>query len=453
MNPIRYPSVFLFAVIALGSLPGLQAEELPVAFLAPLEGDLTPQERTRIEAAVAEGLSPSYRIRSRRDIAAQPRLAAYETGPCDDACGLEILRQLPAQVFIRARLERLEGSVQLGLEFFRPSAETLVPVDQLRPIWIALPDTASENIRLRLAQALNGVQPERQSDALTEAPVAEDVAITPRPTGEPGVRILESTGDGDRLIARLRTIPPDSEVIVRQVREGGRRFFRVTVRHEGYREAQLAIEPGRGEGHTIEVTLEAGQGSADASTTVAVGADQGLHYSALWRSAILPGWGQYYKGSDVRGGVFMTLFFAAFFHYKWADSEYQRSLLDYRLEYRTLNTGNALLIGGQTGSTFALLTIFLSNDEQFMEQTARESCTYGNCERVKYTRQYRDYSLYLLGIVYVWNLVDALIVDAPLPATADLLENRSDQDVVFSLQSQPDIEDGARYEFAAHWRF
>ena len=445
----RYPSALLLASVILS---GLQAQELPTALLAPLEGDLSSEERTRIETALTQGLAESYRLRSGRDIAAHPELARHATGPCDDACGLEILRQLPAQFFIRARLETMEGSQQLGLEFFRPSGENLVPVDQLRPIWIALSDTASENVRRSVAQALSGQHSEQPSVETRETSVAGDIAITPRQTGEPGVRILESTGDGDRMVVRLRTIPPDSEVIVRQVREpGGRRFFRLTVRREGYREARLVVEPGRGEGHTIEVSLEAGEGGT--TTENVVEPLEGPHFGALWRSAILPGWGQYYKGSDIRGGVFMTLFFAAFFHYKWAESEYQRSLLDYTLEYRTINLGNGLLLGGQTGSTLALLSILLSSDRQFMERNARDNCTYGNCERVKYTRQYRDYSLYLLGIVYVWNLVDALIVDAPMPSTAELIENQSDEDVAFSLQSEPDPEDGARYEFAAHWRF
>ncbi|MBM9500991.1 hypothetical protein JWG44_12085 [Leptospira sp. 201903071] len=134
--------------------------------------------------------------------------------------------------------------------------------------------------------------------------------------------------------------------------------------------------------------------------------NQGLAKSSLWRSAILPGWGQFYRGDFERGYFFSISAGLTFLYWFQADSKYKK-------ETRDLNDTNQLsLLTGASGDAGLISSAFL----------------YANEIR---NRRYQagiqaSGALVLFLTIYTFNLIDAWLFGRPWNFFAKVPEEKKE---------------------------
>lgn len=88
----------------------------------------------------------------------------------------------------------------------------------------------------------------------------------------------------------------------------------------------------------------------------------------LWRSAVMPGWGQYHRGEHKKGYVFGSLFVGSLVLWYRADADYKQAAEN--LRSTTLNLSAIVLSQRSTASIVASLTLAqAANDEKRVAAT------------------------------------------------------------------------------------
>ena len=149
-------------------------------------------------------------------------------------------------------------------------------------------------------------------------------------------------------------------------------------------------------------------------------------WGPLWRSALIPGWGQFYAGNNVSGGFFGGLFaFAAINSYNL-----RRIALDSRAEYVSFTDTTFLLPFVPGLGTPAAAVVYFETD--------RRSETYAR--NVKRQQQ----SVMFLGGVYLVQLIHAAFLSKEIPTA--LIYDPADPDstggmAIFAEEDRTDLRD------------
>ncbi len=155
-------------------------------------------------------------------------------------------------------------------------------------------------------------------------------------------------------------------------------------------------------------------------------------YKAAFRSALIPGWGQFYSDRQFQGVVFPTLFAAAAFVAYDKFRVYRTAVTEY----------------GETGNPYSKENILLTA----MGQPLASSPTYPNLLEAYYASQtslihqkreaadkdFHEYQgvLYVLGGIYLLNVLDAYLFANSVKSVAALSDGRS-QGVILSAAPAP----------------
>ncbi len=116
-----------------------------------------------------------------------------------------------------------------------------------------------------------------------------------------------------------------------------------------------------------------------------------FQFGPAWRSALVPGWGQYYKESGTRAGVFGGGFLLSVALLYVTDRQVRSADRDYREAVHRLS-----LLAPFAVSPALTAFAFVEQEDQFVR-------------RLNASRNRQNVS-YLLGIIYVWNIIDAGLV-------------------------------------------
>lgn len=121
-------------------------------------------------------------------------------------------------------------------------------------------------------------------------------------TNPPGARVIL---DGDITITGLSPVSFPGELQGR---------FKLTIKEEGYETYRQSLN--LYSGRLMEINL---------------GLRPKTRYKAVWRSLIIPGWGQIYSGRKTKGVIFTLLAIGATSYYFIADNDFYEKLDDYSL--------------------------------------------------------------------------------------------------------------------------
>ena len=369
--------------------------------------------------------------------------ARVVSGECQGACLSRLLERSGADQLIQPRISRSGQGYIVQMQFLTSTdGENLEAVNGQEPVVVWLPNEGPGTVHGRLARALSTTQPRTESE------------FEPDPTPVPIEGGFMVAVQGSAATLRIVPAPPDSEVVVRQENiEDGSTRVRITVRKPGFESAQLVLYPGGSGQQTIQVTLNE-LPNAESPDALATCTPAG----ALWRSAILPGWGQYCKGQTLRAGLFFGGFVLTTYNYLSTVQQYRAALSDLRNESRS----NALVLAlAAYSSTFSFNDAYryFNNDyllvqfsDEYVEgKLDRFDCYASSCGSARRLRDERDQAPYLIGIVYIWNLLDAYFAAGAMPESGDETVQADTAGYDFSLAPEP--EGGQRAGFSVHWRF
>ncbi|MCP5485007.1 MAG: hypothetical protein H7A22_05700 [Spirochaetales bacterium] len=437
-------------IVFLSAWSSLAAQSPAVLLLPPLAPDVDQETARLVEESLGNVLQQrGHRVVRLSDLD-EDQAARAVAANCGDACHAEVLLAARCEWLVRPRLSRSGSGYMVRMQFLERAGGRLEPVEEnTTPIEVWLPNEGPGTIQGRLARALR------------EHPVVQNTADTQQSTPTRDVAVQGSDGDyliavqGSAAVLRIRPDPPDSEVQVRTTEdENGVRTVHVVVRREFYKPVELHLRPGGSGEQTIEVVLEStGAGEPDEQLV-----GDCTRLGALWRSAILPGWGQYCKGQSLRAGLFFSGFLVTGYNYVSSALEYRKALQGLRTESRE----NALflaLLAYQTTFTFNSAYRYFSTDlllqfdKNYVEgKLDRFDCYASSCGRARRLRNDLEQAPYFFGIVYVWNLLDAYFAGgAVAPGAGDAATGTDSATYDFSLA--PETAGGQRAGFSVRWTF
>lgn len=163
-----------------------------------------------------------------------------------------------------------------------------------------------------------------------------------------------------------------------------------------------------------------------------LGVDQGLfdrgtpsRVPYVWRSALLPGWGQLYEGQATKGYFFIGIGAALALNYGSARQKFKKAQADYDSA-----VGVPASPGG--GNTILLNVILIQQKRDSLEQSEKSM----NLS-----------ALYLAGF-WAWNVIDSFLFPAPVnPVALSTTDQTRFSFSAFSYQGQRDLRVGVHFSF------
>ncbi|MCB1307706.1 MAG: hypothetical protein KDK30_05990 [Leptospiraceae bacterium] len=449
---------------------GLQAQDGRIIYLAPIQSEANSVQADDLvllrQVIRQELVLANYLPALPEDLRTHPSLNNIDPTNCEAECLLRVLRELPADMFWQPIIRPGSNGFVLEFRLYQLGEQDIIELER-RPAPVYLTDFTESNIRRRVAHSLENFL---KSDANRVADTSENRNgnTTNRNTGdEPGVYIVTpADARGVRLIAE----PADSDVRVRRtVDSNGRLILDITVSRSGYRTAQLKLEHSQTENHVLVVQLEKASTASEPrieqsereSSSNSAGTPP--YWNALWRSALLPGWGQYYKNDDFTGGILMTLFFTSAMHLAFAEERYQHQMTEYRRYYElssiflyemaavatpTYNSQRSSLTSTQQ---YLIISMLQAADKKFLERQIDTCFIGGRCQRARRAKEYRDASIGLLALVYLYNLIDAAFLGGGTEYASAINKN-NESNWNYELTSGPD-DDGFGLRYAGSLTF
>lgn len=119
-----------------------------------------------------------------------------------------------------------------------------------------------------------------------------------------------------------------------------------------------------------------------------------MRFNAGWRSALIPGWGQYYKEEKVKSIIYFTTFFSGLVYFNTLYSDYNQAKSNFE---SSSNLG--LLLGSYQGSGAGGLVLYnyLQNESNYNDTVSKAS----NVSIVAIS----------LELIYLINILDAILLN------------------------------------------
>lgn len=437
------------SIVLLSFVPGsVFGQATTVLLLPPLASDVSSETARLVEESLGNVLTQQGDRVVRLSDLDSDESARVVSGECQGLCLVQLLERSGGDRLIQPRISRSGQGYIVQLQFLTSDdGESLVAVDGQEPVVVWLPNEGPGTVHGRLARALSETRASTESERQSQ----------PTPVAVAGGYVVAV--QGSEAILRIVPDPPDSEVAVQQEPfggEGGVTRVHITVRRSGFESAHLLLHPGGSGEQTIEVTLTELPNQEDAhavSSCTAVG--------ALWRSAILPGWGQYCKGQTLRAGLFFGGFLLSSYNYQNSIERYRSALDDFRTENLVYRSSLAVAASSMVSSVndpaysvafYSASDVLLSlADRSYLEARLDFDCPLATCDRAQEARDDRDRAPYLIGLVYIWNLLDAYFASGAAADSGNASVRAETAEYDFSLAPEPD--GGQRMRLGIHWRF
>ena len=158
-----------------------------------------------------------------------------------------------------------------------------------------------------------------------------------------------------------------------------------------------------------------------------------MRFNAGWRSALIPGWGQYYKEEKVKSIIYFTTFFSGLVYFNSLYKDYNQAKSNFE------NSSNlGLLLGTYQGTGAGSLIIYnyLQNESNYTDSVYRASKA----------------SQFAIGIeiIYLVNLLDAIFLNSTPKQDSTGIKIITD----YKVQSfGPGLPLNSQYDLGIKWNF
>ncbi|TGK03856.1 hypothetical protein EHO59_10020 [Leptospira semungkisensis] len=151
----------------------------------------------------------------------------------------------------------------------------------------------------------------------------------------------------------------------------------------------------------------------------------GRPYNSLWRSAVIPGWGQFYSDRKFQGIIYPTLFAAAAFVSYDKYRVYREAVKEYGEIGNPYSQTNILLtLSGHPPTTITSTT---STSPLSAYLADKFSPSQIKLKREEADSDFREYqgTLYVLGGIYLINLIDSFFFANSIKSTVQMSDGKS----------------------------
>lgn len=371
------------------------------------------------------------------------------------SCLAGIIKEQNLMGAILPRLYRDANGYMLEVEIFQTGKSGPVPMRKLVRILIPELDLESLQIAARNAARIIFEPKKEQSNN----------------GGTGNVQILSgevSSATSAKL--NIKTIPAGAKISLRYKNNAGSNIssVEVVVEKDGYQTQHLIVDPHDAGQFTVHLKLISGKDpDSEKKEPLPQRLDCWPCWGAMGRSMVLPGWGQAYKNSDLKGGLFGGFFVASIINYFYWDQRVQLALTEYGaslsriyLSSSLLQATSALYSGNSSAynsSTSVLYIwqygILLEGNLSSLGEGAK-TCSLPACKRYQSATRNREYAIYLVGSLYLWNVLDALISDGYTdPGTVQKSYRNMQEEVRYSMHAMPDQYGQLQYNGSIQLRF
>lgn len=327
-------------------------------------------------------------------------------GVCSEACLMELAQRAKMTRILVPVLQRKKDSENF-LCYLYTVQEGRITENNVLVLFINLPEA-------RRRTAIASVMVELFPELARTAVVREVPATKPPITKE---KEKEETSSGS---IRLLSDPAGAEVFVDGVRVGttpidlpaNGKMQSVRIALANYDEIVFPVRASAKSEvmFTLQKADRTARSSQSSSTQAPLPASSGPYWGAFARSLILPGWGQYSKGSD--SGFWFGLG-SAVFAGTAVYADHQARL--YRNKYvSSARATQVYLLGSPSATnqtviafaTFSYLSVPVSGSVSDLK-----NCTSGVCSDYRQMHTITRASAGLFAAIYFWGLFDALLAD------------------------------------------